>query len=170
MLFFPPGSLSSLSLWSCCWWCIMGVSLDGWKASVPFAEDVKIWGSRGKKRRKKKHFPQIWQLWATFRRQKREEGKNPAQEPKCGRGRWKRKRKKKKTTRRSISISWGGSRMDVTAKDAEEHHAYSNRSRMPGRPDSMLYSRDLPAATHSLVSVFKKRWPRLFTFTLSWWI
>lgn len=46
--------------------------------------------------------------------------------------------------------------MDVTAKDAEEHHAYSNRSRMPGRPDSMLYSRDLPAATHSLVSVFKK--------------
>lgn len=47
-----PCLLSPLSLCSCCWWYIMGFSLDDWKACVPFVENVKISGSKGKEKKK----------------------------------------------------------------------------------------------------------------------
>lgn len=43
------------------------------------------------------------------------------------------------------------------SQQRKQENARSNRSAL------MLYSRYLPAKTHSLVSVFKKWWPRLFT-------
>lgn len=74
----------------------MGVSLDGWKASVPFAEDVKIWGSRGKKRRKKNTFRRFGNSGPLSVAKKGRRGKTPHKSQSAGGGDEKGKEKKKK--------------------------------------------------------------------------
>ncbi|GAA6105553.1 uncharacterized [Tachysurus ichikawai] len=51
--------------------------------------------------------------------------------------------------------------MDVRAKKAGEH-AYSNRSRMPGRHDSMLYSRSSSKNTFARLGWVPEASPELW--------
>lgn len=83
----------------------MGVSLDGWKASVPFAEDVKIWGSRGKKRRKKKTLSADLATLGHFPSPKKGGGEKPRTRAKVREGEMKKEKKKKKKQQEEASRS-----------------------------------------------------------------
>lgn len=114
---------------------------------MPFAEDVKIGGSRGTE----DTFCSVATSGplSTTRQSGKMKGKKKVEE--------------RKWRNNGSSRSSGGSRMDVTAKDAGKH-ADSNRSGMPGCSDLMLYSKPLPAKTRLLILKLKKWWPLIYFY------